>query len=843
MGFCAAMAALLLGNACTEAIDTQDARGDLDEVTVATTSISHLVPTEGPSVGGTIVAIHGSGFTADADVRVGVRSAPTVVYQSEKLLVALVPPGDGSGPADVTVVAGTTEATSVGGFTYWDNPPGTAPKIAEIRPATGPSSGGTVALLKGENFGAQATVFVGFRPSPQVVVANSTTVTFIVPPGTVGKQPVALVNPDGQVTKVEEGFEYYSLDGNSPDPPQIGAVSPEQVLQQSATDLQVTGTGFAPDCIAMVGGFEAAVVYLSPIELRVTMAPLPVGFADLHVTNGDGQSGSLLDGVEVIDLAPGECATKPQLCPPGTYCNATACVPKLADDAACVANLQCASTVCDGGRCAFTCNPTPPQCDGETFCTGTACIGKKADTESCTEAFECTSAACTGGFCGTGCAAAPDGCGADNYCDGVDCQPLKPDGQPCSEPIECEAGICSAGLCGQGCQAEPLSCGATAYCDGVDCAPKKGGGEPCAAGVECLSSACDTGVDPAVCGGCSVDSDCDDGNPCTDDVCGAGAACEATPNTASCDDGNPCTYDDACMAAACVGQAVTCDDDAGVCGANRSCNGTSTCTETFPDGGTGCDDGEACTHSDACNGSGSCGGTAITCSDVAGTCGANRACNGTSSCTETFPGSGTSCNDSNACTHSDKCNGSGGCSGTTVTCNDGAGVCGANRACNGTANCTVTFPGTGTACNDNNACTVSDRCNGSGNCVSGGSAADGTECGNPAFRCCGGACADMTTNTNHCGGCNLACAPGQGCQNITLTPACATSPPATSGRCTCAGATSQCPNNTNLVGSQGQVCRAGQPQYNNICSPVGNAGCAPGQTDINLTQCPDYCVY
>lgn len=54
---------------------------------------------------------------------------------------------------------------------------------------------------------------------------------------------------------------------------------------------------------------------------------------------------------------------------------------------------------------------------------------------------------------------------------------------------------------------------------------------------------------------CGLDSDCDDGNPCTDDVCNGGL-CESSANTADCDDGNPCTYSDVCGGGACSGTPI-----------------------------------------------------------------------------------------------------------------------------------------------------------------------------------------------------------------------------------------------------------------------------------------------
>ena len=66
----------------------------------------------------------------------------------------------------------------------------------------------------------------------------------------------------------------------------------------------------------------------------------------------------------------------------------------------------------------------------------------------------------------------------------------------------------------------------------------------------------DSGSIPAWCvnfllPGCTVNAQCDDGNPCTDDTCSAGT-CTFANNTASCDDGNPCTAGETCGGGACL---------------------------------------------------------------------------------------------------------------------------------------------------------------------------------------------------------------------------------------------------------------------------------------------------
>jgi hypothetical protein len=53
--------------------------------------------------------------------------------------------------------------------------------------------------------------------------------------------------------------------------------------------------------------------------------------------------------------------------------------------------------------------------------------------------------------------------------------------------------------------------------------------------------------------GCTLDADCDDNNPCTNDECNSEFQCEHANNTARCDDGDSCSVNDACNAGTCTG--------------------------------------------------------------------------------------------------------------------------------------------------------------------------------------------------------------------------------------------------------------------------------------------------
>jgi hypothetical protein len=112
--------------------------------------------------------------------------------------------------------------------------------------------------------------------------------------------------------------------------------------------------------------------------------------------------------------------------------------------------------------------------------------------------------------------------------------------------------------------------------------------------------------------GCSTDRDCDDGNPCTSDICVPGVGCTLMPlSGVACDDGNACSVFDTCWDGRCIGTARTCDDR-NPCTSDTCVPGVG-CTYRLLSG-VACDDENACTVSDTCI-MGTCTGTPRTCPD------------------------------------------------------------------------------------------------------------------------------------------------------------------------------------------------------------------------------------
>ncbi len=208
------------------------------------------------------------------------------------------------------------------------------------------------------------------------------------------------------------------------------------------------------------------------------------------------------------------------------------------------------------------------------------------------------------------------------------CQGKNP-GTPCNDGLSCTKNdTCKAGQCtGSDTCATSSPCSASTCSAGSDCVETPlASGAPCKGGV-CSGFCSATGV-------CEVDSGvvvCDDGNPCTQELCNAmGCAHSAIADGTPCDDGNVCTDNDLCKSAACGGSAKDCNDNNACtidnCEAGKGC--------VYP---TACDDGNPCTI-DSCQ-SGKCAVTPLA--------------------------DNTGCDDQNPCTKGDQCSGQK-CQGTPI---------------------------------------------------------------------------------------------------------------------------------------------------------------------------------
>ena len=288
---------------------------------------------------------------------------------------------------------------------------------------------------------------------------------------------------------------------------------------------------------------------------------------------------------------------------------------------------------------------------------------------------------------------------------------------------------------------------------------------------------------------CSNNTECNDGNPCTNDVCSSGS-CVYTPSGLpgcvvavcgnavletgeGCDDGNA-TAGDGCSDACAVETGYDCVTPGMVCTDIDECSlGTDNCSENA--------DCENFPGSFTCECHAGYEGDGVTCNDIdecfAGTdnCDTNATCNNepgsfTCTCNAGYEGNGVTCNDIDECSlDTDNCN-------EEATC--------ANTPGSFTCACNTGYEGDGVTCNDIDECLAgTDNCAEQATCTNtpgsfdcgcnAGYEGDGMTC-TDIDECVTGAdnCAEQATCANTPGSFTCACHNGYYGDGVTCDSVC-----------------------------------------------------------------------
>ena len=327
---------------------------------------------------------------------------------------------------------------------------------------------------------------------------------------------------------------------------------------------------------------------------------------------------------------------------------------------------------CGDGLCSLgfeNCESCPQDCGcsggavcWQQQCCSPECEGKECGDDGCGSVCgQCPIDApcqdeCQDGLCG------PSGT-ADEICNDVDddCDNSVDEGCDDDHDGFCDFDMATIGV--------PTSCGnGGGDCNDGDASVFPGASEQC----DKKDNDCDGVVDNGL---------CDDGNPCTDDMCDPMEGCSHQFNAAPCDDGNACTENDHCFEGTCQGAPKSCDD--GNSCTDDLCNPVAVGGCYFVNNTDPCDDdGNPCT-TDVCE-NGACQhklATGIPCDD-------GNPCTDGDSCKsgQCVSGPPKNCDDGEPCT-ADSCDPAKGCTHTALTGNactyvlmicDLEGTCGSN---------------------------------------------------------------------------------------------------------------------------------------------------------------------
>ncbi len=270
-----------------------------------TVALAQVSPAAGPLSGGHWALLKGANLPTDAKVFFGTKVATDVVIIDGETLSARVPAGAKLGAVDVVVQDPSTLATATanGAYTYLDAATlGDPPKLTTVKPAIGPSVGGTLARADGAGLKAGALVFIGGKPAANVVVVSDGKLgSFRTPAGKPGAATLMWVNPNGLFTTLNAAFVYTSGGTSSVS---LSAAKPSQGTTAGGTQVGLTGKGFGPGALVFIGGIPVGALLEGPTAMSFVTPAHDSGLVDVSVTSADGWTATLGDAFNYVLEAP-----------------------------------------------------------------------------------------------------------------------------------------------------------------------------------------------------------------------------------------------------------------------------------------------------------------------------------------------------------------------------------------------------------------------------------------------------------------------------------------------------------------------------------------------------------
>jgi len=255
---------------------------------VAGVQIDRISPRRIPVDGGTEVTIEGSGFREPTAVSfAGVSARRLRRVSSEKLRA--VAPSNSRGPADVRVTTRAESEVREDGVEYFE-----PLKIGSIRPAAGPTAGGTVATLEVDGLGASVSVEFGGSPATvRNVDRRNGEVEVETPAHAAGLVDVS-VRSAGDAALRSDAFLY-----RDSKKPKVGAIDPAYGPATGGTEVELIGQGLAGSNVSVeFGGSPGTILEAKLTFIRVETPVGSPGAVDVEVKDGSTTLGQLDDGFE-----------------------------------------------------------------------------------------------------------------------------------------------------------------------------------------------------------------------------------------------------------------------------------------------------------------------------------------------------------------------------------------------------------------------------------------------------------------------------------------------------------------------------------------------------------------
>jgi hypothetical protein len=244
-----------------------------------TPKVTSIAPDLGPLMGGTQVAVAGTGFLSSATVQFNGALASNVVVHSATSITATSPAGaSGTGDVTVTTPSGQSSTGSADQFTYLPQP-----AVGGVFPLSGSPAGGTTVEINGGPFTGASSVLFG-STSAQFTLHTQYRITTVSPPGA-GAANVTVVTPGGTSAISNDSVFYYVPIAT------VTSVAPNTGSTGGTSQVTITGSGFTDENAIFVGSNQASSRQVISDTSMTAVAPAAsLGVVDVTVRTLSGTS-------------------------------------------------------------------------------------------------------------------------------------------------------------------------------------------------------------------------------------------------------------------------------------------------------------------------------------------------------------------------------------------------------------------------------------------------------------------------------------------------------------------------------------------------------------------------
>jgi hypothetical protein len=241
--------------------------------------IAEVEPRSGWVSGGKLVSLRGKDFHPKARVTLGGQAA-VAHFRDAKQVDVEVPASETLGPVDIVLTNPDGRVAQVpAGFTY--EPVPAPPKIIDVFPKSGLTTGGLTVRIVGDNFTEAVRVLIGDVTAMRRVVSAKLIDADVPPRQIPGLVAVELRLDDLQI-RSEDAFTY-----ESPSAPKITGLEPRSGPTGGGTKVVIEGESFPKAATVRFGGEACkSVAVKGPNRIEVVTPPLrSAGMVDVEVSS------------------------------------------------------------------------------------------------------------------------------------------------------------------------------------------------------------------------------------------------------------------------------------------------------------------------------------------------------------------------------------------------------------------------------------------------------------------------------------------------------------------------------------------------------------------------------